>query len=357
MKKISKSLAPLEARILMVDDEVEVTNILEKVLRRSGFKDLVVKNKPLEALDYCREAQPDLVILDLHMPEFSGFEVLQQLKNLSSDFELPPVMMLTADNNSAFRSKAFYLGALDFVDKPFERDIVGKVHNLLERRLLRKELHQHKIMLEERMESALSELRETQVEMAVRLGLAAEHRDDDTGEHVSRICQYTRIMALAYGESEARADLIGLAAKLHDIGKLGIPDSILQKPGKLTRQEFETMKSHTVVGATILGRANSKLLQLAEIIALNHHERWDGEGYPSGLKGEEIPLPARAVAVCDVFDALVSERPYKTAWPVERAVEFLKEQSGRQFDPFMVELFLQNLETILAIRGGSLEAA
>ena len=357
MNTQSKAPTALEARILIVDDEVEVTHILEKLLRKSGFSELVVKNRPIEALDYCREAQPDLVILDLHMPEFSGFEVLQHLKNLNADFELPPVMMLTADSNSAFRSKAFYLGALDFVDKPFELDIVGKVRNLLERRLQRKELYEHKKMLELKMESALSELRETRVEMAMRLGLAAEHRDDDTGEHVSRICHYTRIMALAYGESEARADMIGLAAKLHDIGKLAIPDSILQKPGKLTSQEFETMKSHTVVGAAILGSANSKLLQLAEVIALNHHERWDGEGYPAGLKGEEIPLPARAVAVCDGFDALVSERPYKTAWPVEKAVEFLKEQSGRHFDPSMVDLFLQNLDKILAVRGESLEAA
>ena len=183
-----------------------------------------------------------------------------------------------------------------------------------------------------------------------RLGLAAEYRDDDTGVHVLRIAAYAHIMALAMGQDDQAAERTALAAKLHDVGKLGIPDSILLKPGKLEPHEFDVIKQHTVIGAKILSGAGSELLKLAEVIALNHHEKWDGSGYPSGKKGEEIPEVARMVAVIDVFDALTSSRPYKRAWPVEEAVAEIERGRGKHFDPAMVDLFFDRLEEIKSVR-------
>lgn len=331
--------------IVVADDDIKITRTVERILRREGYHNLILSNESKEVVALCQDYSPELLILDLHMPGISGYEILESLRSIDSDFALP-VMVLSGETCTEQRVRALSLGAMDLVTKPVDFELVARVRNLLGRRRLMKDLITQNHSLEERVREGMGEVREAHLETVLRLGLAAEYRDDETGQHVCRICRYTKVMALALGEPEDKAELMGLAAKLHDIGKLGIPDSVLLKPGKLTDSEFELMKKHTVIGASILSNANSRLLKLAEQIALNHHEKWDGSGYPGGLKGEEIPLPARAVAVCDVFDALVSERPYKRSWPLQEAVNYLKEQSGKHFDPAMVDLFVELLPVL-----------
>lgn len=338
------------AQILVVDDESQVTGLIERILRREGYLNVTSLNQPECAVELCREIKPDLVLLDLNMPNLSGFEVLAQIQLENYDFETTPVVVLTGERGREARMRALNLGARDYIFKPFDFEVLARIRNLLEHRLLSKSLFFHNQILEERVQQRTFELQEAHVETVRRLGLAAEFRDDDTGEHVVRICESTRLLATALGEEAGRAVCLGLAAKLHDIGKLGIPDSILLKPGRLSEAEFEVMKRHTVIGANILSGAHSTLLQTAQVIAMSHHEKWDGTGYPAGLAGEAIPHSARLVAVCDVFDALTSRRPYKEAWPVEKAVSHIREQSGRHFDPAIVEAFLSILDDVVSLR-------
>ena len=338
------------AQILVVDDEPQVTRVIERILQREGYLNVTTVNQPEGVVELCRDLKPDLVLLDLNMPILSGFEILAQIQLEEYDFETTPVVVLTGERGREARMRALKLGARDYIFKPFDFEVLARIRNLLEHRLLSKRLFFQNQILEERVQQRTSELQEAHVETVRRLGLAAEYRDDDTGEHVVRICDSTRLLAMALGEEPERAVRLGFAAKLHDIGKLGIPDAILLKPGRLTEAEFDVMKRHTVIGADILSGAHSTLLQTAQVIALGHHEKWDGSGYPNGLAGEEIPYPARVVAICDVFDALTSKRPYKEAWPTEEAVSHIREQSGRHFDPKMVEAFLSILDDILNLR-------
>lgn len=338
------------AQILVVDDETQVTRLIERILHREGYLHVTTLNEPEAVVPLCRELKPDLVLLDLNMPNLSGFEVLAQIQLEDYDFETTPVVVLTGERGREPRMRALNLGARDYIFKPFDFEVLARIRNLLEHRLLSKRLFFQNQILEERVQQRTFELQEAHIETVRRLGLAAEFRDDDTGEHVIRICESTRLLATALGEDKERAVRFGLAAKLHDIGKLGIPDSILLKPARLSEAEFEVMKTHTTIGAQILSGAHSTLLQTAKVIALSHHEKWDGTGYPEGLEGENIPYSARLVAVCDVFDALTSSRPYKEPWTVERAVSHIQEQSGRHFDPTMVDAFLSVLDDILKLR-------
>ncbi len=336
-----------EAVILVADDEQSVVGLVTKVLARQGYNQVHGVTRSAEVLPFCEKNKPDLLLLDLNMPGQSGLEILAQLQQSQFDFEPVPVVVLTGERGREARLEALKLGARDYIVKPFDFEVVARIKNLLEWRLLSKKLHYENVELEEKVRSRTEQLEEAHLETVKRLGLAAEYRDDDTGVHVVRMSALVGRLAEVLGESPKQSQLISWAAKLHDIGKLAIPDSILLKPGKLTKEEFDKMKEHTVIGARMLSGANSELLKMAEVIALSHHEKWDGSGYPNGLAGQAIPRVARLVAICDVFDALTSERPYKKPWPVEEAISEIQRSRGVHFDPEVTDAFLANLDELL----------
>lgn len=315
---------------------------MRRLLEKAGYNDVHCSSEPEEAAQVCRFLKPDLVILDLHMPGVSGYEVLSALRNSDDIPGYLPILVFTADATGEARRKALGLGASDFLTKPGDMsEITLRVRNFLEMRHLYRVLESQNAVLEEKVFERTRSLLDAQMEIVERLALAADYRDDDTGEHCRRVGDLSFDIAVEYGLSDAEADLIRIAAPLHDIGKLGIPDAVLRKPGKLTAEEFGEIKGHTIVGAKILANSRSEILQMAHRIALHHHERWDGRGYPNGIPGDQIPAAGRIVAVADVFDALTSRRPYKEAWPVERAIEEIRSNSGTQFDPDIVEAFLR----------------
>ena len=326
-------------RILVVDDDPASTALLVAMLQKWGHGDVYVTNDSSEAVSLCRRSQPDLVLLDLHMPDPDGLELLLRLPTETRGVPLP-VLVLTADDSRAARRDALRAGARDFVTKPFDPDEVGlRVRNLLQTRGLAATLRRHRDELEQRVARRTEELELARLETLERLALAAEFRDDDTGEHTRRVARTACRLARALRVPEPDVERLSLAAPLHDVGKIAVPDSVLLKPGKLTRAEYQQVQRHVLIGEEILGGSGSPVLQTAAEIALHHHERWDGRGYPAGLRGNEVPLPARLVAVADVFDALTHRRPYKEAWPVDEAVGEILDQSAGHFDPDAVAAF------------------
>ena len=341
-----------DAPILVVDDEPHNVMLLQRLLMRSGYTNVHPTTDPFQVEQMVRELDPDVILMDLNMPGLHGRDLMTRLAAMNQTPAIP-VIVLTGDGSPEARRHALREGASDFVSKPFDPpEVVARISNQIQTRLLEKQLLQTNQRLEEQVAERTRQLEESQLETLNRLSLAAELRDDDTGCHVSRVSEYAACLARAAGLAAERCELIRRAAPLHDIGKIGIPDSILLKPGKLTDEEFATMKSHVVVGARILEGSTSLVVRLAETIALTHHERWDGRGYPNGLIGSEIPLEGRIVAICDVFDALTSERPYKQAWPVEKAVAEIERCSGSQFDADLVTCFLRIVPELVAIRAG-----
>jgi putative two-component system response regulator len=329
------------AKILIVDDQSSNVLLLESILQEEDYTTYRGITDSRQVLPVFLEYRPDLILLDLQMPYLDGFEVMNQLRARVPLGIFLPILVLTADITPETKRKALDEGATDFLTKPFDQtEVVLRIRNLLRTRVLHLQLHDQNHLLEQKVRERTIELEETQIEILERLALAAEYRDDDTGEHTKRVGQMSAQIAQALGLSNAEVELIRRAAPLHDVGKIAIPDSILLKPGKLTPEEFELMKTHTTVGAKMLSGGRFPLLQRAEEIALTHHERWDGTGY-AGLKGESIPSAGRIVAVADVFDALTSARPYKEAWPRAKAIEEVQRQSGRQFDQSVVEAFLK----------------
>jgi putative two-component system response regulator len=297
-------------------------------------------------VDLVQAFDPDLILLDLMMPELDGFGVMEQLRRVVPPNTYLPILILTADISVETKRRALGAGARDFLTKPFDAtEALLRMQNLLETRSLHLQLKDQNQMLEERVEQRTSQLQESQYEVLQRLGRAAEYRDDDTGQHTNRVGHFAAEIGRRVGMNPVEVELLHAAAPLHDVGKIGITDSILLKPGRLTSEEFATMKAHATIGANLLSGGQSGLVQLAELIARTHHERWDGSGYPQGLRGEEIPLCGRIVALADVFDALTHERPYKQAWPVAQAAQEIQNQSGRQFDPHLVSIFLQMIES------------
>lgn len=332
---------PSEARILVVDDEPVNVILLQKLLLRAGYRDVTARTGGAAAVQAVRDGDYDLLLLDLHMPQLDGFGVMTALKELVDPSEYLPILVLTADVTRETKTRALSLGARDFVTKPFDHDeVLLRVANLVQTRALHVELKRSNETLAERVRERTRDLEEAQLETMHRLALAAEYRDDDTGEHAVRVGDLAARIARSLGMDEDRAATIRRAAPLHDVGKIGVSDTILLKPGRLTPEEFDLMKKHAAIGAQILSGSRSACLQAAEVIAYTHHERWDGTGY-HGLAGEDIPLEGRIVAVADVFDALTSERPYKHAWPVDEALAAIKSQAGRQFDPAVVAAFLE----------------
>jgi putative two-component system response regulator len=350
-----------DALILVVDDEPANVLLLQRMLRNAGYTNIQTAINGREAIEFCAVTPPSLVLLDLTMPEKNGFEVLEDLTPLREEFYLP-VIVLTADVNPETKRRALTAGARDFLTKPFDHvEVILRVHNLLQTRSLTLQLRDHNRDLEQRVAQRTEALRdsnrqlesfniqlqeskraveESQIEVLNRLAQAAELRDDDTGQHTQRVGTMAARLAAQLGLDEAHVELIRRAAPLHDVGKIGISDTILLKPGRLTPEEFEIMKTHAAIGGALLGHGQSPFMRAAEIIAMSHHERFDGGGYPHRLAGQEIPLEGRILSVVDVFDALTHERPYKKAWAVEAALEEIERQKGTQFDPEVVAAFL-----------------
>ena len=337
------------ARILIVDDEAANLKLLDKMLGGQGYEDLVLINDPRLVLDSYKEQRPDLILLDINMPQLDGYQVMEQLKALNDPL-LPPIIILTAQHGKDYLLKALRAGARDFITKPFDRnELLMRARNLLEAQLAHRMTHDQKSVLEDMVRERTEEISRTRLQIVQRLGMAAEYRDEETGNHILRMSHISALLAKSIGWSEAECELMLLASPMHDIGKIGIPDNILLKPGKFEPEEWEIMKTHAVIGGKLLDGDDSDLMQMARTIALTHHEKWDGSGYPGGLAGDDIPLAGRIAALADVFDALTSERPYKKAWSVEAAVDLIKENSGKQFDPALVQTFLDQLPGILEI--------
>ncbi|WP_339689960.1 two-component system response regulator [uncultured Pseudoalteromonas sp.] len=315
-------------RILIVDDEPANLKVMREVLGNQ-YRLSFAKSGDA-ALALVEKEPPKLILLDIMMPNMSGFEVCQLLKQNPATEHIP-VIFVTALADESDEFKGFEIGAVDYITKPISPAIVRA----------RVKTHLSLVQAEQ--------LKLAHVDLVHRLGCAAEYKDTDTGEHIVRMSKYSKILALAYGMTEQHAELLKQAAPMHDIGKIGIPDAILLKPGKLTAEEFEHMKQHAKIGAKILANSSSPLLQLAYILAMEHHEKWDGSGYPNGLKGEEISIEGRIVAIADVFDALTSKRPYKQAWSVDEAISHMREQAGKHFDPQLIALFEGQLDAVLAV--------
>jgi putative two-component system response regulator len=346
-----------EARILIVDDNKINVELLVSILTHAGYRQITSTTDPREVRGLQEAAPFDIILLDIRMPHLDGFQVMAQLAELAADDYLP-VLVLTAHSDAETRRRALTVGAKDFITKPVDRtELLSRVANMLEVRRLYNErrrqaetletmVHERTLALEERNR----QLERTRLEVIRRLARAGEYRDNETGFHVLRMSRSCQRLALAAGLGERVAELIRHASQMHDVGKIGIPDHILLKPGRLDAAEMATMKRHTEIGARIFEDTDDELLAMARVIALTHHERWDGAGYPAGLRGEDIPIEGRICAVCDVFDALTSERPYKKAWTVEEAIAHLRDNAGQHFDPELVQHFVEILPEILEIR-------
>ncbi|HEY8905635.1 MAG TPA: HD domain-containing phosphohydrolase [Rhodoferax sp.] len=333
--------ASLHETILVVDDVPENIAILAGILR--GLYRVLVATSGVEALELVLQHRTDLILLDVMMPGMNGYEVCQRLKSDIRTKDIP-VIFVTSLGERGDEERGLEIGAVDYLQKPCHAAIVKL------RVRIHLEQHNQNLALERRVEERTRELLETRKEIVRRLGRAAEYRDNETGMHVIRMSKVAQMIALAAGLSPAQAELILLAAPMHDIGKIGIPDHILLKPGRFEPEEWEVMKTHAQIGADILENHDSDLLRLARSVALTHHEKWDGTGYPKGLAGEDIPIEGRIVSIADVYDALTSTRPYKTAWSQSDAVKYMQEQSGISFDPRLLNVFLSLIPDIERIR-------
>lgn len=332
----------VDKKILVVDDQVANVTLIRAILSQAGYTDIHGETDPSAVAGWVAENDPDLLILDLHMPLMDGFQVMSDLRNNRPRNEFIPILVVTADATPEVKRRALNSGGTDFITKPFDHvEVRLRVRNLLHTRAQYQRLRDYNQELE-----ALVQKRTLQLELAhagilERLALAAEFRDDATGQHTQRVGSLSMLVARELGLQEDFVELIERAAPLHDVGKIGIPDAILLKPDRLDSHEWELMKTHTTIGARLLAGSDDPLLHLAESIALSHHERWDGNGYPDGVAGEDIAIEARIVAVTDVFDALTHVRPYKDAWTADAAAEEISAQRGTQFAPDVVDVFLE----------------
>ena len=316
-------------RLLLVDDEPTNLQVLRHVLQ-ADYR-LLFATDGARALQVAREQLPQLILLDIMMPGMDGYAVCRALKADPATAGIP-VIFITALNDSQDETAGFDVGGVDYLTKPVSPPVV------------RARVRTHLSLVR------MDELRETRLQIVQRLGRAAEYKDNETGLHVIRMSHFSKLLALAAGHSPAWAEDLLNAAPMHDVGKIGIPDAVLRKPGPLDADEWATMRRHPEIGAEIIGEHPSGVLQLAREIALAHHEKWDGSGYPRGLAGEAIPLSARIVAIADVFDALTTRRPYKEPWPVQDALDHIAAQAGKHFDPALVALFAPLLPQLLEIR-------
>lgn len=337
MKKPKAIKRERPAKILVIDDQEQNIRLLTRILEKDGYEHVRWTTNAAEALPIYTEFNPDLVLLDVHMREKDGFQVLEEIVAHNGRSHVP-VLMITADDSADVKRRALALGAKDFVGKPFDSaEVLLRIRNLLETQFLYQRLRDQNADLERKVAERTQELEQSQLEVLERLAAAVEFRDDDTGNHTKRVAEVSARLAQSIGLENTTIELIRRAAPLHDIGKVGIPDSILLKAGPLTAEEFEMMKMHTVIGSRMLSKGRSELVRFSQRIARSHHEWWDGSGYPDRVSGQSIPLEARIVAVADFLDALTHERPYRPAWGIDETLAEIRRRSGSHFDPTIIK--------------------
>ena len=328
------------ARIMVVDDEPADVRLLERLLEVADFTNVVSTTESSKVVALCAEAEPDLIVLDLHMPDLDGFEVMGMLTPWTRGSTRLPVLVTTADIAPDTKRRALAAGARDILTKPLDpSEVVVRIENLLEIRIAQLELRRENKALEDDARERTRALMEAEIDLVEPLGFAAEYRDEDALGHPLRVGATAAQLAAELALPDESVGLIGRAARLHDVGKIGLPDAILLNAGQYSPEEFELMKSHVAFGAEILGRGRSRLLKMAAEIARTHHERWDGSGYPERLSGEEIPMAGRIVALADTFDALCHPRPYRAAKLLPEALAEIRALSGHSFDPRVVSAF------------------
>jgi two-component system response regulator RpfG len=339
-----------QRKVLIVDDESTGRTILSKIIQQvEDDISVVAFDNPLEALSWLDNNHPDLIVTDYRMPDINGVDLIRKIREKSASQDIP-IMMITVVSEKSVRYDALEAGATAFLTRPIDQiECRTSCRNLLK-------LHEQQSIIQDRadwlarqVEVATQQIVSREKETLLRLAKAGEYRDEETGYHVVRMAKYSRQIAEALGLSEKECDEIEYAAPMHDIGKIGIHDDVLLKPGKFEQQEWLSMQQHTTIGHAILSNSQSRYIQTGSIIALNHHERFDGTGYPHGIAGKDIPLVARIVAVADVYDALISLRPYKKAWTVADAQDYLEKHAGSQFDPVCVEAFFERIDNINSI--------
>jgi len=339
-----------QANILVIDDEMLNLIILEELFEDKGFHNVTYESSPKKAIQLYQKHVYHLVLLDISMPDIDGFGVLAAFNDIALSLP-PPVLILTSLNNKDTKLRGLREGAKDFLTKPFDHDeVLCRAENLIELHLSKHALNDSNQLLEQKVMERTHELEAAKIEIVNRLAAAADYRDTETSAHTVRVGLFSEYIAQTLGLEPKYCDILRQAAPMHDIGKIGIPDSILLKPGKLTTAEREIMQQHPLIGADLLKDSSSAVLKEAHIISHYHHERWDGNGYPCGLKGDAIPLSARIVILADIFDALTNHRPYKTPWPLDKVFDYLSAESGKIFDPTLLALFLEHWNDICAIK-------
>lgn len=337
-------------KIVIIDDTPLNLTLMQALVGKLADCEPVPFIDPLAGLAWCQANEPDLIVVDYMMPGLDGVEFIRRIRATPERSDVP-ILMVTADHERQTRYDALQSGATDFLNKPVDRnEFQPRVHNMLALRRAHLATRERARTLEAEIAEATAQIHDREQETVTGLARAAEFRDPETGAHILRMAHYSALIARQMGLSEAYAEQLLHAAPMHDVGKLGIPDHILMKPGRLTPDEFEQMKRHPLIGHDILKDSTSPVIQTAAVIALTHHEKFDGTGYPHGTAGDAIPLEGRIVAVADVFDALTSARPYKPAWPVDEATAFLRDGRGRHFDPSCVDALLARWDTVLDIR-------
>jgi len=369
--KTPLAVAVKQAKVMVVDDEPTNIKVVQRLLQLAGYANFVTTTDSTAALELIRKQLPDIVLLDLMMPGVSGLEILSEIRS-DDTLSFLPVIILTAATDRETKLQSLELGATDFLGKPLDpSELVARIRNVLTVKSYEDRLLHHSQNLEEAVRQRTADLEKSRQELIHCLARAAEFRDDDTGNHVLRVGKFVRLVAEKLGLPEDEAELLEQASQLHDVGKIGIPDALLLKPGKLTKEEFAAMQEHchygqhilnpasdhddtrmwkhTQLGAKILEVGSSPILELAVSIALSHHEWWDGTGYPLGLAGEEIPLEGRITAVADVFDALSSKRCYKEAYSLEESLQIMRQERGTHFDPTVLDAFLSRQDEVAAI--------
>jgi putative two-component system response regulator len=337
-------------QVVIVDDNPVNLKLMESLVKRAGDYTPLVFQDSAAGLEWCLNNIPDLVIVDYMMPPPDGLEFIRRFRASPINADIP-VLMITADHEKETRYTALDTGANDFLTKPIDNaEFRARMRNMLALRRNQRALSDRAAWLAEKVADSTHEIFEREREMIMRLSRAAEFRDPETGAHIQRMSNYSRLIAEQLGLPQEEQELVLRAAPMHDVGKIAIPDHILLKPGRLDEDELAIMQTHAEKGFEILRGSKSALLDTAALIARTHHEKWDGSGYPQGMKGEDIPLFGRIVAIADVFDALTTERPYKQAWEIERALRFLRENSGTHFDPDCIHAFLARLDDAVVIR-------
>lgn len=339
----------MQLNVIVVDDSEINLKLFKALVSRLAETTPLCFESSQNALDWCQTGAADVIIVDYMMPAPDGLEFIERFRTIPGMKDVP-VIMVTANEQKEIRLEALQRGASDFLTKPIDKnEFLARIQNMCELRRGQRRMADQAAWLNEEVAKATAQIIERERETIVRLAKAAEYRDPETGSHILRMAAYSRLIARNLGLSEKEQQEIFEAAPMHDVGKVGTPDYILLKPGKLTPEEFLVMQQHARNGYEILADSQSPILQAAAVISLSHHEKYDGSGYPQGLAGEDIPLPGRIIAIADVFDALTSARPYKPAWPLDKAADFLRAGAGTHFDPPSVDAFFQAWDEVLEI--------